>query len=81
MALVAASLLVSVSAEATQPAVARPSFPLDGEIVSKGIVFFVPATAEAGAAAIGTAHTFDLRKLTAMRRGDLLLGHSKRVVA
>ena len=81
LALVAASLLVSVSAEATQPAVARPSFPLDGEIVSKGIVFFVPATAEAGAAAIGTAHTFDLRKLTAMRRGDLLLGHSKRVVA
>ncbi len=81
LALVAASLLVSVAAEATQPAVARPSFPLDGEIVSKGIVFFVPATAEAGAAAIGTAHSFDLRKLTTMRRGDLLLGHSKRVVA
>ena len=81
LALVAASLLVSIAAKAIQPAVARPSFPLDGEIVSKGVVFFVPATTEAGAAAIGTAHNFDLRKLTAMRRGDLLLGHSKRLVA
>ena len=81
LALVAASLLVSIAAKAIQPAVARPRFPLDGEIVSKGVVFFVPATTEAGAAAIGTAHNFDLRKLTAMRRGDLLLGHSKRLVA
>jgi hypothetical protein len=61
--------------------VARPSFPIDGEIQTKGIVFFVPADTPSGAAAIGTAHTFDLPKLVRVRKGDLILGHSRRVVA
>jgi len=66
---------------AADPAVARPSFPIDGEIQTKGVVFFVPADTPSGAAAIGTAHNFDLTKLVRVRRGDLILGHSRRVVA
>ena len=62
-------LLISATATPVQgadPAVARPSFPIDGEIQTQGLVFFVPADAPAGAAAIGTAHTFDLEKLLQM---------------
>ncbi len=73
--------LGAAPSRATDPSVARPSFPIDGEIQTKGIVFFVPADTPSGAAAIGTAHTFDLTKLVRVRRGDLSLGHSRRVVA
>ena len=54
---------------AADPAVARPSFPIDGEIQTKGTVFFIKAPGPAGAAAVGTAHTFDLEKLSRVRRG------------
>ena len=40
---------------AADPAVARPSFPIDGEIQTRGLVFFVPADTASGAAAVGTA--------------------------
>jgi len=66
---------------AERPAVARPSFPIDGEIQTKGLVFFVPANTPSGAAAIGTAHTFALGDLVGVRRGDLMLGNTRRVVA
>lgn len=68
-------------ASAADPAVARPSFPIDGEIVSKGTVFFVHAAGPAGAAAIGTAHHYDLAKLSRVKRGEILLGNSRRLVA
>jgi hypothetical protein len=66
---------------AADPAVARPSFPIDGEIQTKGTVFFVKAPGPAGAAAVGTAHTFDLGKLARVKRGELLLGNSRRMAA
>lgn len=69
------------AARAAEPAVAQPSFPIDGEIQSQGVVFFVSAPGPSGAAAIGTAHSFELSKLTRMRRGDLVLGGSRAVVA
>jgi hypothetical protein len=74
-------LLAAPATRAADPAVARPSFPIDGEIRTSGVVFFVPADAKAGAAAVGTAHTFDLGKLSGVRRGDLVLGQSRRVAA
>jgi len=67
--------------QAADPAVARPSFPIDGEIQTRGLVFFVPADSPAGAAAVGTAHTFDLGKLATVKRGEIALGQSRRVVA
>jgi hypothetical protein len=73
--------LGAAPSRAADPAVARPSFPIDGEIQTKGIVFFVPADTPSGAAALGTAHTFDLTKLVRVRRGDFVLGYSRRVVA
>jgi len=73
--------LGAAPSRAADSAVAQPSFPIDGEIQTKGIVFFIPADTPTGAAAIGTAHTFDLSKLVRIRRGDLVLGHSRRVVA
>lgn len=66
---------------AAEPAIARPSFPIAGEIQTTGVVFFVPADAPAGAAAIGTAHTFPLDSLGGVKRGELLLGNSRRLVA
>jgi hypothetical protein len=66
---------------AADPAVARPSFPIDGEIQTKGTVFFIKAPGPAGAAAVGTAHTFDLGKLGRVKRGELLLGNSRRTAA
>ncbi len=75
------AVLAAAPVRAAEPAVARPSFPIDGEIQTRGLVFFVPADSTVGAAAIGTAHTFDLGKLSAVKRGELSLGHSRRVVA
>jgi hypothetical protein len=77
----AALCLAATPAPAAGPAVARPSFPIDGEIQTKGIVFFVPANGPSGAAAVGTAHNFALDELVGVRRGELMLGHSRRVVA
>ena len=74
-------VLAPAVSRAADPAVARPSFPIDGEIQTKGIVFFVKTPGPAGAAAVGTAHTFDLEKLGRVRRGDLLLGNSRRTAA
>ncbi len=63
------------------PAVARPSFPIDGEVRTSGVVFFVPANTRTGAAAVGTAHTFELGKLVQAGGGQFVLGSSKAIVA
>ncbi|HZO09591.1 MAG TPA: vWA domain-containing protein [Myxococcota bacterium] len=63
------------------PAVARPSFPIDGQMQTRGLVFFVAANTRSGAAAVGTAHTFDLTKLVKAGGGQFVLGNSKKVVA
>src|SRR5262247_362412 len=71
----------SAALAADHPAVARPSFPIDGKIATRGIVFFVAANTKAGAAAVGTAHTFDLPKLVKAGGGQFVLGNSRQVVA
>src|SRR5262245_27076382 len=71
----------SAAIAADGPAVARPSFPIGGRIETRGLVFFVPANAKAGAAAVGTAHTFDLAKLVRAGGGQFVLGNSKKIVA
>jgi hypothetical protein len=70
----------SVALAASGPSVARPSFPIDGEVKTEGLVFFVPANTRAGAAAVGTAHNFDLTKLVKAGGGQFVLGNSKAVV-
>src|SRR5262245_21173470 len=67
-------------AAAERPAVARPSFPIDGQIATRGLVFFVAANTKAGAAAVGTAHTFDLAKLVKAGGGQFVLGNSRQIV-
>ncbi len=81
LAIALALVLGGGPAQAARPAVAQPSFPIDGEIKTEGIVFFVPAATPSGAAAVGTAHNFSMRKLVEVRRGNLILGRSLRVVA
>src|SRR5262245_30208676 len=71
----------SAALAADRPAVARPSFPIDGQIATRGLVFFVAANTRAGAAAVGTAHTFDLAKLVKAGGGQFVLGNSRQVVA
>src|SRR5512145_2084911 len=71
----------SAALAADRPAVARPSFPIDGQIATRGLVFFVAANTRAGAAAVGTAHTFDLAKLVKAGGGQFVLGTSRQVVA
>src|SRR5262245_40687164 len=71
----------SAGVAADLPAVARPSFPIDGHIETRGLVFFVAANNQAGAAAVGTAHTFDLAKLVKAGGGQFVLGNSRQVVA
>jgi hypothetical protein len=66
---------------ADKPAVARPSFPIDGEAQTRGLVFFVKANTRSGAAAVGTAHTFDLAKLVRAGDGRFVLGNSGQVAA
>jgi hypothetical protein len=81
-ALIALILFAAASTgRAADPSVARPSFPVEGEIQTRGVVFFVEAGGHAKAAAVGTAHTFDLTKLVRVKRGELLLGSSRRVAA
>src|SRR5512134_3057824 len=71
----------SVALAADGPSVARPSFPIDGKVHTEGVIFFVPANTRAGAAAVGTAHTFDLAKLVRAGGGQFVLGSSKAIVA
>ena len=71
----------SLAHAADGPSVARPSFPIDGKVRTEGVVFFVPANTSAGAAAVGTAHTFDLAKLVKAGGGQFVLGASKAIVA
>ena len=71
----------SVALAADGPSVARPSFPIDGKVRTEGLVFFAPANTRAGAAAIGTAHTFDLAKLVRAGGGQFVLGTTKTIVA
>jgi len=74
-------LVAALPTLASEPAIARPSFPIGGEIRTKGLVFFVAAKGPRGAAAVGTAHTFELQDLAKVKRGELVLGHSRHVVA
>ncbi len=76
-----ALLIAAPPTLASEPAVARPSFPIDGEIRTQGLVFFIATDGPHGAAAVGTAHTFDLLSLARVKRGQFVLGHSQRVVA
>src|SRR5262245_52144018 len=79
--LVGLALCASLAAGAAEtPAVARPSFPIDGEMQTRGLVFFVPANTRSGAAAVGTAHTFDLTKLVRAGGGQFVLGNSRKIV-
>lgn len=63
----------SAALAAEGPAVARPSFPIDGQLSTQGVVFFVAANTRSGAAAVGTAHTFDLAKLVRAEGGQFVL--------
>ncbi len=71
----------SAALAADRPSVARPSFPIDSRIETRGLVFFVAANTKSGAAAVGTAHTFDLAKLVKAGGGQFVLGNSKEIVA
>lgn len=71
----------SAATAADAPAVARPSFPIDGDVQTRGLVFFVKANTRTGAAAVGTAHTFDLAKLVRTTDGRFVLGNSGGVAA
>jgi len=62
-------------------AVARPRFTVGGKQLGSGTVFFVRVADEVGIAAVGTAHSFDLRELSQTREVEFLLGNSKRRVA
>ncbi|MGI9590120.1 MAG: VWA domain-containing protein, partial [Myxococcota bacterium] len=69
-----AALAAATPALAEDPAVARPTLRLAGP-VQRGIVFFVAADLPAGAAAIGTAHTFDLRDFARSQQVEFRLGN------
>jgi len=47
------------------PAVARPSYEVEGEAKSHSTVFFLPAEDEIGVVAVGAAHSYDLAELGA----------------
>jgi hypothetical protein len=81
--LIAALLCESPAAAAgdSQPAVARPQLGPDAASGPQGLVFFIPAGGEAGAAAVGTAHGADLRALARAGRVEFRLGASGRLVA
>lgn len=62
-------------------AVARPRFTVGGKQLGSGTVFFVRVADEVGVAAVGTAHSFDLRELSQTREVEFRLGNTKRRVA
>ena len=81
VAVVLGASLVDASA-AERPAVARPTAHLEGDREeTKGTVFFLPAEGRAGAAAVGTAHTFELERLYGALRVSFELGRSQQPVA
>jgi hypothetical protein len=63
------------------PAVARPRFTVGDEQLGSGTVFFVRVPDEVGVAAVGTAHSFDLRELSQAREVEFRLGSTKRRIA
>jgi hypothetical protein len=67
--------------EGELPAVARPRFSVGDEQLGSGTVFFVRVPDEVGVAAVGTAHSFDLRELSQARDIEFRLGATKRRVA
>lgn len=81
LCVILALLAAATPALALEPAIARPSFPIGGEIRTSGLVFFIATDGPRGAAAIGTAHTFALRDLSKVKRGEFLLGHSRHIVS
>ena len=79
-----AALLCAAPAAAADdalPAVARPQLGPDAESGSQGLVFFIPAGGETGAAAVGTAHGADLRALARAGRLEFRLTASGRRVS
>ncbi len=63
-------------AAAEEFAVARPTLELEGKRVERGVVFFVSARVPAGAAAVGTAHTFELTDFARSQRVEFRAGRS-----
>jgi hypothetical protein len=56
----------SLAASAEEVAVARGHLPVTGGSEASGAVFFLAAADEAGAVAVGAAHSFDLERLAAV---------------
>jgi hypothetical protein len=70
-----------VAAGDALPAVARPQLGPDAPRRSHGLVFFIPAGGEAGAAAVGAAHSVDLPALVRAGHVEFRLSASGRRVA
>jgi hypothetical protein len=82
LACLSSALLLGASTAAeTLPAVARPTLELPDTSQTGGTFFFLESRATPGAAAIGTAHTFDLDDLVRGRRVVFQTGHSDQRVA
>lgn len=71
----------AAAADGAAPAVARPQLGPDAASGPQGLVFFIPASGEAGAAAVGAAHSVDLGALAGAGRVEFRLGASGRRVA
>jgi hypothetical protein len=82
-----AAMTVGLASAARAPAasadaaVARPRYQVDREKRAGGTVFFLAASDEAGAVAVGAAHSFDLAELARADEVTFVLGHSERRVA
>jgi len=68
------------SAADERPAVARPVLRVGEKTEARGVVFFVRA-GQTGVAAVGTAHTFDLRQLVRADAVDFYTGYTRQPVA
>lgn len=79
LALATATAMAPAAAE--PPAVARARYSVEGETLTAATVFFLAAAVEGGTAAVGAAHSFDLRKLPRAERVDFQLGRSGRRVS
>jgi Mg-chelatase subunit ChlD len=71
----------SASNPVQHSAVAKPVVRVGPETLSPGTVFFVRWSDEAGAVAVGAAHSFDVRKLVQAGEVRFELGRSRRSVA
>jgi len=78
--LVLALLLAGPGAAQELPAVARPRLPASGAESGSGTVFFLELPSGA-IAAVGAAHSFDLRELVAAPEVEFRLGRTGSVVA